>query len=288
MSREQLIASLNQRFESASQPTPTFRLEGEQAIADFRGLRLASAFEPLVGPRGEPRGFFAQVRVADAAGRPLPAEAAYAAAEDRTAVVRLDRVLRTLHAFNGRELAARAPLFLPIHPRHVAEVGEAHGDVFGSILAELGLRSAQVVLAFGQPPAAGLEHAARAVASFRAHGFGIALRETALQGEDREAPVWRALQPDVLVLDAAYLLFAEAGELSLEVRLAAARSLGAHVFVTGVGDALQAQLARRHGFDAWGQATAEQPRPEPSLPRTPGWLARLRGFARGAASAAGG
>lgn len=259
MPGQDLIDAFNASFARsaprAHAPAPLVLSDDGAVVGQFCGMRLESAFEVLVDRQGRVSGHQARLVVYGPRGRVVSAWAPYAVALDEAAIVHLDRLVRTLHVLNGASLAALGPLFLPLHPRHVAEVRDAHGEVFVGILRDCGLAAAHVVLELADAGLVAPAHLERAMARFRARGFGIALYE---QAPGADSAVWERVQPGFVVLGAPFVAAAEAGSQVLAERIDAVHRFGARAYVRGVETPTQAALARTFGADAWQRAAGPQ------------------------------
>ena len=179
MSSESLVRQLNAEFATAtwrSTQRQPLQLQQGRVIGHFRGVCLRSTFVRIVDLSGGLLGYQAQLQVDDRQQRPLPSWVPYAMAclEDQ-AVIYLDRLCRTLHALNGLAHVASGWLLLDVHPRHVQEVRQGHGQVFERLLRRCGLQPRQIVLRFQVAETIDLSHLGRSLERFRTRGFAIAL-----------------------------------------------------------------------------------------------------------------
>lgn len=272
MSLAQLVARFNQQFPQAAWSTARapFVLEEGAVVAGFYGIRLESTFEPLLDPGGEVLGHQAQLQAFSPRGKSISPRAPYAVALDEDSIVYLDRLVRTLHVINATGQALTGLLVLEVHPWHIARVPRDHGAVFEGILEACGRSPRDIVLEIAEAAAQDAGHLARAIASFQARGFRIALRQRV--PDPRELERLLALEPDIITLGHPHLLAAEASadagrELTEIVRRI--RSRGVRTFLHGVATEHQAQIARWVNADGY-QGSARQPVVETSVILVPG------------------
>ncbi|WP_250450499.1 EAL domain-containing protein [Caballeronia sp. ATUFL_M2_KS44] len=164
--------------------------EGEraqQAIAHYRDLTVASAYEPIfdVGTHSFPQTLSASPESAERFGDELGLQALtliegdiprdpFAHLDDDRELVALDRLSRALHAFNffGRQRAGL--LFLRVHERLLKSVKYDHGLHFSSVLLEFGINPSRVVI---ELPAAAVAHKTflgYLTKSYQHYGFKVA------------------------------------------------------------------------------------------------------------------
>ena len=156
--------------------TPLSIGDSGAVVAQFYRSRITSAFQPLVRARGhEVVGHQALLRVESASGESVAPWSLFAQAMDDEALVRLDRLCRTVHALNyfppGRWPATS--LFLNIESRLLTGVAADHGAFFEAILALIGVPAARVVIVM--PPGAVDNPVAfvRAAISYRIRGYRV-------------------------------------------------------------------------------------------------------------------
>lgn len=141
-----------QRSPPAARPTLA-RIEdalsrtGGQVIGAFRGLRLASAFQPIFSlAHRRAVGYEGLLRAQTGDGAPMPPGAVFDLARDEGDAIFLDRLCRSLHLRNflagGNE---HDWLFLNVSPQVIA-AGRDHGSFFGDLLKSSGMPPARVVV----------------------------------------------------------------------------------------------------------------------------------------------
>lgn len=253
-----LVDGLNAYFSGGDGAGDEARLaiESDGSIrARYRGLQLHSRYAALHARNGVVSGRQAGVQVFTARGEAVSSWMPYARTLDKDQVVRLDRLIRTLHVlnathtpWNGRTL----PLWLPVHPLHLRSLPGAFGAAFADILQRCGRTPADIVLEFTDADRLPAERLTAAIEGFRSRGFGIACL---LRGDD---PDWLrrilALAPDALRLGPAHLEAATGSHHErrrLAARITQARQAGVKVWLSGASTSDRIDLAMALGADGW-------------------------------------
>lgn len=209
--------------------TPFVATEG-RVFANFAGIRLESNFIPVVETAtGQSHGHAGTLRAFSlASGLPLLPESVFVLPTDDAEFVYLDRLVRTLHALNY--LIHRKPgnLLLPVHSRHIASVASDHGLAFEEILRPCGLVPDPITLEIEIDGLEDTAHLKRAIRSYQARGYGIALSRFGRGHPD--IGLLRELNPDIVKFDRQLL----ASSLPLERLIEAVHQLGARVLVEGI------------------------------------------------------
>ena len=246
MTLSQLVDHFNQMFHHhpRSSTRAPFAIEEGAVVGGFYGMRLESVFATLRDPAGQEVGHQAQLKAFSPRGNSVSPRAPYAVALDEDSIVYLDRQIRTLHVLNAIAQARTGLLFLEIHPWHIARVPGDHGRVFEGILRDCGLAPQDIVLEIADAAMPDDDHLARAIASFEARGFGIAL----LHRSHDPAELDRLLRlgPAIIQLGQPHLAAAETSAdqaRALAQRVQQIRDCGIRVFLQGVSTGYQAQIA---------------------------------------------
>jgi EAL domain-containing protein (putative c-di-GMP-specific phosphodiesterase class I) len=225
-------------------------------IGDFYKCRLSSVYQPVCAASGrEVLAHEARVRCDGWGDDSVSPWGIFSMIAGDSALVRLDRLCRTLHLLN---YFARAKsdhqLFLCVEPRLLASVKRGHGRVFGEILRLCGVTPSRVVI---EIPGEATEDRAlveRAGESYRAHGYGLAITYS----NNSDANVLEAVKPDFLRIDCKLIAANPAieqivgrvhgwGGRAVAIKIDAARDL---VVATRAGfDLLQGFLVGRPDFD---------------------------------------
>lgn len=272
MELARLVARFNQQFPRAawSVARAPFFLEEGAVVAGFYGIRLESAFEALFDRADQIIGHQAQLQAFGPRGNSISPRAPYAVALDEDSIVYLDRLVRTLHVINATGQPLPGFLVLEVHPWHIARVPRDHGAVFEGILEDCGRSPRDIVLEITDAAAQDAGHLARAIASFQARGFRIALRQRGPDPLELESLL--ALEPDILTLGRPHLLAAEASAdagRELAARVRRIRNRGMRAFLYGVATEHQAQIARWVGADGY-QGRVRHPVVETTVILVPG------------------
>jgi len=236
MSLDTIRLYLSRLPERADAERVLHRAGPDRVAGSLGALRVSSVFQPIVDRAGTVFAHQAYFRAAGPEGAVSP-RALLDGLPDDEAVVRFDRMCRTVHALN-RFAASEAwlPLFLSVDHRLLRCVPEEHGTTFQHILAGFGILATRVVIAL--PAAAarvpGLLEAV--LPSYRLRNFRIALD---LEGADLLPRVAR-LRPDFVRVSAAE---------DLRQWAVAARAGGARLVAAQIEDAEDREAAQHSGAD---------------------------------------
>lgn len=173
------LTDLVRHFNSVgSSGESTLYLEGGRAAAWHRGIRLRSLFQPVVSlDGGRVVGHLAKLEATDERCRKRDWATIFDRETDGEGVVRLDRLVRTLHALNflAQRRHTGGTLHLPIHPRHLLAVACGHGLVFEAVLKRCGIGPEDIVLHLDGSAAIDPARLALAAAGYRERGYRLAL-----------------------------------------------------------------------------------------------------------------
>lgn len=234
-----------------------FTLEAGRVIGHYHGLRLQTTLLALLDAGGRPVARLAQTAAFGTGGQPVSAWAPYAIALDDAAITYLDRLIRTVHVLNAGSRPGGGPLWLAVHPLHLAAVPDAHGAVFASILRRSGLRPDGIVLELADAARVAPQRLAAALAGFRSRGYGVAF---GFNGSDpAELDRLLALAPDAIRLGAPHLRAAAASEAEQQRLRARIEHIHRHrvrVWLPAAADAREAALLPSLGADGWQAADA--------------------------------
>jgi EAL domain-containing protein (putative c-di-GMP-specific phosphodiesterase class I) len=231
-------------------------LENGRVEAEHAGIRLGSAFQPIVDANsGRLIGHEALLRPRrdrDTAAEAVPPEAFFARFDEGEGIVRLDRLCRILHTLN---FSAQQPiggdLFINVHPRHLLAISGEHGAFFESVLRRCGLAPERVVIEILESSVDDLSRLQAALASYQRRGFRIAIDDFGCRHSNFDR-LWQ-LRPDIVKLDRSLIVAASE---QLRVRRILPRlvdiihELDAVTVVEGIETADQLTLARDSGADA--------------------------------------
>jgi EAL domain-containing protein (putative c-di-GMP-specific phosphodiesterase class I) len=213
-------------------------------VAQFYRSRITSAFQPLVSARDATvAGHHALLRVASG-GESVAPWSLFAQALDDDALVRLDRLCRTVHALNY--FSRRGPqgrLFLNIESRLLTGVKADHGAYFEAILALIGIAPERVVIVM--PPGAIEEPVAfvRAAISYRIRGYRVMVPIRSIA--DAELSHVFLADPHFVAIDGPEALAGPGAPQFLK----ALAQRGTHLVARGVEDDAHRGSALAHGVE---------------------------------------
>lgn len=170
------------------------------AVATFRGLRLASAFQPILSlAHHRTVGHEALLRATDATGANVSPLAVFNQVPAGADAVHLDRLVRTLHATNYvRTGATDNWLFLNISSEVVAS-GPSFGPFFAEMLATAGIDPSRTVVEILEGAIESNQRLEEAVEYYRHLGCLVAIDDFGA-GHSNFDRVW-ALKPNIVKLD---------------------------------------------------------------------------------------
>ncbi len=215
----------------------------------FLGVRLNSAFQPIYDiQHGELFGHEALLRPSLGGELSSTPEFAFTYAEQAGKLVPFDRVSRTLHVLNFRQIyAENGLLFLNVHPKLLIAVN-AHGKVFERILHSNSVPTERVVIEIQEGLIEQEKQLTEAIDNYRDRGYRIAIdRFGSTQSHiDR---LWK-FAPDFVKLD---LQLIQKAEQNIRVRkilpglIKMIKDLGAQPVITGIETQTQLDIAIESG-----------------------------------------
>lgn len=172
----------------------------------FGAMRLHSAFQPLLDAATlRPVAHEALLRARLADGSAVSPPQAFAVPKTAEEIVFMDRLCRTVHAYN---FAAQAGdddvLYLNVDGRHLLNVGGGHGRTFETLLSHCGLAPERIVLEILESDIADEQRLIDAVAAYQACGYRIAIDDFGCRHSNFDR-LWK-LTPDIVKLDRALIL----------------------------------------------------------------------------------
>jgi EAL domain-containing protein (putative c-di-GMP-specific phosphodiesterase class I) len=214
-------------------------------VAQYYRSRITSAFQPLVRARdGAIVAHQALLRVESATRETVAPWSLFAKTLDDEALVRLDRLCRTVHALNYFPSSREGTnLFLNIESRLLTGVSADHGAYFEAILALIGVTPNRVVIVM--PPDAIENPVAfvRAAISYRIRGYRVLVPVRSIA--DAELSHVFLADPHFVSIDAPEALEGAASRRFLD----ALAQRGIHLVARGIEDSSHEKLARTAGVE---------------------------------------
>ena len=239
---ESLVDRLGRRY---FQEFPLSIGDNGAVIAQFYRSRVTSGFQPITrAASGERVGNHALLRVESGGGESIAPWGLFAQAGDDAALVKLDRLCRTVHALNYFATSrGDGLLFLNVERRLLTGVTADHGAWFEAVLAVIGASPTQVVIVM---PAEAVENPVafvRAAISYRIRGYRVMVPVSSVTEADL-SHVFLA-DPHYVALDAATAL----GNRDTQRFLEALARRGIHLLARGIESPERAEAARRAGVE---------------------------------------
>lgn len=225
----------------------------EQSTGEFNstflGVRLNSAFQPIYDVQaGDLFGYEALLRPSLGGELSSTPEFAFTYAEQAGKLVPFDRVSRTLHVLNFRQIyAENGLLFLNVHPKLLIAVN-AHGKVFEKILHSNSVLTDRVVIEIQEGLIEQEKQLTEAIDNYRERGYRIAIdRFGSTQSYiDR---LWK-FAPDFVKLDLNLIQKAEQNDRIRKILpglIKMIKDLGAQPIITGIETQIQLDIAIESG-----------------------------------------
>ena len=225
----------------------------EQSTGEFNstflGVRLNSAFQPIYDIQaGDMFGHEALLRPSLGGELSSTPEFAFTYAEQAGKLVPFDRVSRTLHVLNFRQIyAENGLLFLNVHPKLLIAVN-AHGKVFEKILHSNSVPTDRVVIEIQEGLIEQEKQLTEAIDNYRERGYRIAIdRFGSTQSHiDR---LWK-FAPDFVKLDISLIQKAEQNDRIRKILpglIKMIKDLGAQPVITGIETQVQLDIAIESG-----------------------------------------
>lgn len=215
----------------------------------FLGVRLNSAFQPIYDiEAGDLFGHEALLRPSLGGELSSTPEFAFTYAEQAGKLVQFDRVSRTLHVLNFRQIyAEKGLLFLNVHPKLLITVN-AHGKVFERILHSNSVPTERVVIEIQESLIDQEKQLSEAVANYRDKGYRIAIDRFG-SSQSHIDRLWK-FAPDFVKLDLNLIEKAEQNERVRKILpglIKMIKDLGARPVVTGIETQAQLDIAIESG-----------------------------------------
>ncbi len=210
------------------------RQEDGRIVGDWVGFQLSSAFQPIVAEDGRIAGWEAFLRSAGGDDQGLSPWTLFSTATDDARLIALDRLARTVHLLNALVGGLPGQLFLNVHGRLLAAVGDDHGRAFRRVVDAMGVRPDKIVIETPVEASSQPDLLAFVLRNYRSNGFRVAVNvDSVLQWQD----IASLVHPHFVKIDSRKL---GSGE-EARARLAWLHSLreDASVIVTRIEDAAQ-------------------------------------------------
>ena len=225
----------------------------EQFTGEFKstfiGVQLNTAFQPIYDSEaGDLYGHEALLRPSLGNELVSTPEFAFTYAKETGKLVEFDRVSRTLHVLNFRQLyAENGLLFLNVHPELLISVNE-HGKVFERILHSNSVPTERVVIEIQEGLVEQDNQLTAAINNYRDRGYKIAIDRFGgpLSHIDR---LWK-FSPDFVKLDLSLIQQAETNERVYKLLpglIKMIKDLGAQPIITGIETQIQLNIAIESG-----------------------------------------
>lgn len=188
---------------------PSLQFDDKGIFGGFAGMRLYSAFQPILSSDTlQPVAFEALLRARDINDLPLSPADAFRRAEMPDQVVYLDRLCRVVHAINFfNQDHADGDLFLNVSGGHLMRVDSGHGTTFEKLLGYCSLPPSRIVLEILEAHVGDLRRLQEAIVAYRSRGFRIAIDDFGCEHSNFDR-LWQ-LTPDIVKLDRSLILQAE-------------------------------------------------------------------------------
>jgi EAL domain-containing protein (putative c-di-GMP-specific phosphodiesterase class I) len=215
----------------------------------FLGIRLNSAFQPIYdSAAGELFGHEALLRAFLGNDQEISPEFAFSFSAQSGRLVKFDRICRTLHLLNFRQIFQdTGRLFLNVHPELLLNVN-AHGKVFERILHANSVPTNRVVIEVRESAIEADGPLAEAVENYRDRKYKIAIDGLG-QKHGNLSRLWQ-LAPDFVKLDKTVVQQAETNpklRKALRHLIGMIRDLGAQPVIQGIETQTQLDIAIETG-----------------------------------------
>lgn len=215
----------------------------------FIGVQLNSAFQPIYdSAAGELFGHEALLRPSLGAQQAVSPEFAFNFADQVGKLVKFDRVVRTLHILNFRQIyAENGLLFLNVHPHLLASVNE-HGKVFERILHSNSVPTHRVVIEVQESTGEHESRLADAIRNYQERGYRIAIDHFGGKHSHIEH-LWK-LSPEFVKLDLGILRQARENiraRAALSALIKLIHDIGAQPVITGIESQADLEIAIEAG-----------------------------------------
>lgn len=223
--------------------------ESGEFNSTFLGLQLNSAFQPLYDSEaGDLIGHEAFLRPSLGGQQAISPEFAFSFAAQIGKLVKFDRVARTLHVLNFRQIyAEKGLLFLNVHPSLLISVN-AHGKVFERILHSNSVPTDRVVIEIQESVVEHENQLADAIENYNERGYRIAIDNFGNKHSHLER-LWK-LSPEFVKFDTSLIKEAERSPRVRKILpglIQLVRDIGAQPVITGIESQTGLEIAIASG-----------------------------------------
>jgi EAL domain-containing protein (putative c-di-GMP-specific phosphodiesterase class I) len=225
----------------------------EQSTGEFNstfiGVQLNSAFQPIYDSEaGDLYGHEAILRPSLGGALASTPDFAFTYAEQTGKLVQFDRVSRTLHVLNFRQIyAENGLLFLKVHPKLLTSVNQ-HGKVFEYILHSNSVPTSRVVIEIQEGQIEQDRQLTDAIDNYRDRGYQIAIDGFGSPKSHIDR-LWK-FAPDFVKLDTNLIQQAENNDRirkSLSGLVKVIKDLDAQPVINGIETQVQLNIAIESG-----------------------------------------
>lgn len=224
------------------------------AIGCYNGLRLTSAFQPIVHASSQtPFAYEALLRVADRHGSNANPQQVFGGSLRPEEIIYLDRLCRVVHTVNffTQQPDPELALFLNLDGRHLLSVADGgHGQTFLGLLEHCGVRPQQIVLEIVESLVADSTRLTEAVSHYQRLGYRVAIDDFGSR-ESNFDRLWM-LAPDIIKIDRSLVVQSTLNpraEKVLPKLVDIIHDLGASVVCEGIETSAQHCIALDAGTD---------------------------------------
>lgn len=227
-------------------------------VSKFVGIQLKSSFQPIYDvEKGDLYGFEANLLASLGDIQSTTPDFAYSYAKATGKLVKFDRVVRTLHLLNYKQIFQdKGLLFLSVHPDLLISVNE-HGKVFERILHQYSLPTDRVVIQIRDYSTTEQNESlvtyerqlAAAIENYHERGYKIAV-DFFGNKHSLVSRLWK-LSPDYIKFDPSLIQEAETQprlQTALKGLAQLSKDLGARPVIGNVSSQAQFEIALKAGF----------------------------------------
>lgn len=230
----------------------------QEYVSKFVGIQLKSSFQPIYDvDKGDLHGFEAVLIASLSDIQSTTPDFAYSYAKATGKLVKFDRVVRTLHLLNYKQIfQEKGLLFLSVHPDLLISVNE-HGKVFERILHQYSLPTERVVIQIrdfstteqNENLVTYERQLAAAIDNYHDRGYKIAVDYFGNK-HSLVSRLWK-LSPDYIKFDPSLIQEAETQprlQTTLKGLALLSKDLGARPVIGNVNTQAQFEIALKAGF----------------------------------------